>query len=215
MAQPNLQPGTYTYEHMPALQTMTRVFQANNIAFAIMGGFALKLRGSTRDTRDVDIALGCTMQRLIEVLSAQPRIRRPAGPTSGVMRVFVKVGGQLTPGIPELWVMVDLILRGSLGAPDNPQTASETVSVTTSVGPKQYLVLDILNTMISKLGAFFARGAINDYNDLVFLILRYAEQIYAIRAQLNQAHRQHFVTTYARTNQENRVRRVKHTLGVA
>jgi hypothetical protein len=49
------------------------MFQANGIPYAFMGGFALKLRGSTRDTYDVDVAVGCTMQRLIEVLSAQPR----------------------------------------------------------------------------------------------------------------------------------------------
>lgn len=28
------------------------------------------------------------------------------------MRVFVQVGGQLNPGISELWVTVDVILRG-------------------------------------------------------------------------------------------------------
>lgn len=40
------------------------------------------------------------------------RILRPAGPTSGVMRVFVLVGGQFDPGVPELWVVVYMIIGG-------------------------------------------------------------------------------------------------------
>ena len=83
------QPGTYTPEQqhglsmaaivastpqlLAAADLVSQVFQANGIPFAFMGGFALKLRGSIRDTQDVDVAVGCTMQRLIEVLSAQSR----------------------------------------------------------------------------------------------------------------------------------------------
>lgn len=39
-------------------------------------------------------------------------ILRPAGPVSGVMRTYIKVGGQLNPSLTERFVMVDLILRG-------------------------------------------------------------------------------------------------------
>ena len=83
------QPGTYTHEQLGALlrpasradlqqlvsaaDFMSRVFQANEVPYAFMGGFALRLRGSDRETRDVDIAVGCTMLRLIEVLSAHTR----------------------------------------------------------------------------------------------------------------------------------------------
>lgn len=56
-----------------AADLVSQVFQANSIPYAFMGGFALKLRGSTRDTHDIDVAVECTMQRLIEVLSGQPR----------------------------------------------------------------------------------------------------------------------------------------------
>lgn len=83
------QPGTYTYEQLPGLMVaadealfpqlfaaadfVAQMLQANGIPYAFMGGFALKLRGSTRDTHDVDVTVECTMLRLIEVLSGQPR----------------------------------------------------------------------------------------------------------------------------------------------
>lgn len=83
------QPGTYTHEQqqvliiaanraltsqlLAAADLVSQVFQANDIPYALMGGLALKLRGSTRDTQDVDVAVECTMQRLIEVLSTQSR----------------------------------------------------------------------------------------------------------------------------------------------
>ncbi|KAF2691387.1 hypothetical protein K458DRAFT_353109 [Lentithecium fluviatile CBS 122367] len=198
-----------------AADFVSQVFRANNIPFALMGGFALKLRGSNRDTHDVDVAVGCTMQRLIEVLSAQSRVRRPAGPTSGVMKVFVRVGGQLNPGVSELWVAVDMILRGSLGAPDNPQNSSEVLTFSTAAGPKQLPVIDILSAMGSKLNAYYARQGQSDYQDISFLITKYPEQIFALRTQLNATHRQYFVASFAQGNPQNAVRRVKHVLGVA
>lgn len=33
-----------------------------------MGGLSLRLRGSTRGTQDVDIAVGCDMNGLLEVI---------------------------------------------------------------------------------------------------------------------------------------------------
>ncbi|KAF2828479.1 hypothetical protein CC86DRAFT_241231, partial [Ophiobolus disseminans] len=223
---------TYTHQQLQALmnaanfasssqlvaaaELMSQVFQANSIPYAFMGGFALKLRGSTRDTHDVDVAVGCTMQRLIEVLSGQSRVRRPAGPTSGVMRVFVLVGGQMNPGIPELWVAVDIILRGtcSLGAPDHLQNSSEVVAFNTNTGQKQLPVINILNAMASKLNAYYSRQAPNDYDDILFLIGTYPQQIFAIRTQLNATHRQYFVTSFSQHNAQNAIRRVKHVLGV-
>ncbi|USP72977.1 hypothetical protein yc1106_00251 [Curvularia clavata] len=224
------QPGTYTYEQLPGLMVaadealfpqlfaaadfVAQMLQANGIPYAFMGGFALKLRGSTRDTHDVDVTVECTMLRLIEVLSGQPRILRPAGPTPGVMRVFVLVGGQFDPGVPELWVVVDMIIGGSLGAPDHPQTSLEVVDYNTDMVQKQFPVIDLLSSMASKLGAFYSRQGPNDYRDLTFLITKYPEQVFAIRNQLNATQRQYFVAAFARTNTDNAIIRVKHALGI-
>ena len=46
------------------------------------------------------------------------RVWRPLGPTSGVLRLFVKVGGE-NSGVPELKVMVDVILRGECHLPSD------------------------------------------------------------------------------------------------
>jgi hypothetical protein len=46
------------------------------------------------------------------------RIWRPLGPTSGVLRIFIGVGGENT-GVPELRVMVDVILRGECHLPSD------------------------------------------------------------------------------------------------
>lgn len=56
-----------------AAMFLSQVFEANSVTFAFMGGYALILRGSSRDTHDIDVAVGCTMQRLLQVISAQPR----------------------------------------------------------------------------------------------------------------------------------------------
>jgi hypothetical protein len=82
-------PGTYTVlegimlartastrnrvELAAAADYMIQVFQANSIPTALMGGFSLLIRGSSRMTHDVDLVAGCNMQQLVAVLSQQPR----------------------------------------------------------------------------------------------------------------------------------------------
>ncbi|CZR54900.1 uncharacterized protein PAC_04785 [Phialocephala subalpina] len=204
-----------------AAEFLVLVFSANNVPYAFMGGYSLALRGSPRGTHDVDLTVGCAMDQLVQVVKAQSRIWRPLGPTSGVLRLFIGVGGE-NSGVPELKVMVDVILRGSLGAPDNPQAATEVINSTTSLGPRAWPALDLPTVMNSKLGAFFARGGgnprSNDYQDILFLINRYMEPIYNIRSQLNATHRQEFVNAYARANagpqRMGQVKKIKHVLGI-
>jgi hypothetical protein len=50
-----------------------QLFTAEFIPFAFMGGYSLKLRGNKRDTCDVDIAFGGTMEQLIRCIVGQPR----------------------------------------------------------------------------------------------------------------------------------------------
>jgi hypothetical protein len=52
---------------------VAEIFAANEVPFAFMGGFSMTLRGSTRDTVDVDVAIGCSMDQLLTVLKDQPR----------------------------------------------------------------------------------------------------------------------------------------------
>jgi hypothetical protein len=82
------------------------------------------MRGSQRNTYDVDVAIGCEMVQLIQPRSvkllwctmelSRLSVLRPSGPVSGVMRVFVRTGGQHNPGLnlDEVLTEVDIILRG-------------------------------------------------------------------------------------------------------
>jgi hypothetical protein len=49
------------------------LLETNRVPYALMGGFALKLRGSPRTTHDVDLTVGCSMGQLIQLLTSQPR----------------------------------------------------------------------------------------------------------------------------------------------
>ncbi|KAI9836120.1 MAG: hypothetical protein M1819_001736 [Sarea resinae] len=190
---------------------MSRVLSGSAISFAFMGGFALNLRGSTRETHDVDIAVGCNMLTLLQTLTPLDRVLRPAGPVSGVMRIFINLEGTIAQN---KLVEVDLILRSSLGAPDEPATSLDTVPY----NQRTYPVVNVSHAISSKLAACFDRADLKDYADIVFLVQRFPQEIFFFRTSLNASHRQNFVTAYIHNNQgpanANKVRRVKHVLGV-
>jgi hypothetical protein len=58
------------------------------------------------------------------------------------------------------------VLSGALGAPDNPQAASEVITSPAALGARTYIVLNIAAIMGSKLGAFFTRSCDNDFTDI-------------------------------------------------
>jgi hypothetical protein len=60
-------------ELLLAADYMSQLFQANNVSYALMGGLSVRLRGGPRETQDVDIAIGCDMGRLLQIIRVQPR----------------------------------------------------------------------------------------------------------------------------------------------
>lgn len=56
-----------------AASYVNKLLSANDIPFAIMGGFAMICRGSQRNTRDIDIITETTMSRLWAVITPQLR----------------------------------------------------------------------------------------------------------------------------------------------
>jgi len=56
-----------------AANYLDRLFSANGIRWAAMGGFAMICRGSRRMTNDVDVATDATMRTLWSVIEPQPR----------------------------------------------------------------------------------------------------------------------------------------------
>lgn len=56
-----------------ATEYVTELLTQNRVSYTIMGGFSLRLRGSDRATHDVDIAVGCDMNRLLQLIRPQTR----------------------------------------------------------------------------------------------------------------------------------------------
>jgi hypothetical protein len=56
-----------------AADHVVQVLNDNNIPYAIMGGFSLRLRGNPRNTFDVDLAVGTNMLKLRTVFASDPR----------------------------------------------------------------------------------------------------------------------------------------------
>ena len=52
---------------------LIRTLEPNNISVVVMGGFALRLRGGTRATTDVDVTVNCTIDQLVELLQNNER----------------------------------------------------------------------------------------------------------------------------------------------
>lgn len=56
-----------------AARYMTRLAEANGIAIALIGGLAMNIRGSMRDTVDIDLVLGARMIDINAIFRQQPR----------------------------------------------------------------------------------------------------------------------------------------------
>ena len=53
---------------LAAADCITGVLVQNQVTYALMEGLSLRLRGSTWGTQDVEIAVGCNMNSLLEVI---------------------------------------------------------------------------------------------------------------------------------------------------
>ncbi|KAH6716629.1 hypothetical protein BKA61DRAFT_308518 [Leptodontidium sp. MPI-SDFR-AT-0119] len=201
-----------------AAHHITALLDSHGIPNALMGGFSMYLRGSTRVTHDIDVAVGSEMQTLLQALISDKRILRPLGPVSGVMRIYVETGGAFDTSLSSLHVSTDLILQGSLGAPLDPTSSSELITYPspTNQGTTQYRILNVSAIASAKLNAFFSRASQNDYEDIIFLLMKYPQEIYDCRAQLKQEHRQAFIEQYAaRGAGQGKLKATKHILGAA
>ncbi|KAK2812789.1 hypothetical protein FQN50_001118 [Emmonsiellopsis sp. PD_5] len=97
----------------------------HGIIYGLMGGFAVKLMGSTRNTRDVDIAFQAPggMRDLWRVVEPEPRLVLPNTKLlSNIMKIFVLTGPGYDncPTAPR--VEVDLIENGM-----NPPPTTTTI----------------------------------------------------------------------------------------
>lgn len=86
-----------------------------------------------------------------------------------------------------------------LGAPNQPELASETRSFDAGFGERSYTILNLHTTLSSKLGAAFSRGSTNDFNDVLFLLRKSPLEISTnISPHLDAVQRQAFCDEYRR-----------------
>ncbi|KAG4436258.1 hypothetical protein IFR05_008240, partial [Cadophora sp. M221] len=76
-----------------------------------------------------------------------------------------------------------LTSAGSLGAPLDLTTSSELITYPspTDQGTNQYRIINIPAITNAKLNAFFSRESQNDYQDIIFLLMKYPQEIYDCR----------------------------------
>ncbi len=70
----------YNASHSPALENlglaarfMIAFFQYHSIPFAFLGGWAVYLRGGSRETEDIDMTVATSMEHLKAALMSEPR----------------------------------------------------------------------------------------------------------------------------------------------
>ena len=107
------------------------------------------------------------------------------------------------------------------GAPkiEDFHKATETITIQTILGPREYVLIDLLTHFQAKLRAFRQRNASSDYQDLVFMCTTFFEQVAAFHDHLDYDHRAYFIQSFAKQNKgalnANRVKKIKKVLGVA
>lgn len=152
------------------------------------------------------------------------------------MRVYVEVGGDFDLSISSLHVSVDLILQGIsfplLCFPCSSLTTvpqahwvhplillphlSSSLTHRPSPIPLRSIELSMFCHNKRQAWSLFSRASQNDYQDIVYLLMRYPQEIYECRAGLNQKHRRSFVEQYAaRGAGQGKLKAAKHILGVA
>ncbi|KAH8723982.1 hypothetical protein GQ44DRAFT_773561 [Phaeosphaeriaceae sp. PMI808] len=170
---------------------------------AIIGGWAVFLRGGARQTLDVDLTVSTTMPYLKSVLLLDRRICFPLTHGSTSVQIFVWVGRSFdasAPNAPDYAVSMDLVLSGNLGIPASLNGACENIKpIDNTPHGGSAVVLSIFYQLYAKFGAFSSRGTTtdNDFNDLVFLLNKHANEIPPLRQSLNSNQRRSFFQTYS------------------
>lgn len=72
----NRAPSNYTYPFQNQLSAaiyISQLFKTNNVPYAFMGGFAMRLRGSERCTQDIDVCVRISMLAVWRVVEGERR----------------------------------------------------------------------------------------------------------------------------------------------
>ncbi|KAH6628868.1 hypothetical protein F5144DRAFT_580340 [Chaetomium tenue] len=166
--------------------------------YAWFGGWAMKLRGVRRDTRDIDllVQVGST-QEVRAVLQSQPWAILSYHHVGGIQeRMFVNVaeapeGGQV--------VGVDIVLAGSLYTPPDLTEEGSVERIAPAIETPQGNAVSVihLNWQVEcKLSTWMGRKKTSDYRDLQHLFLKYGDHIKTVSQYLDLESRKEFYEIY-------------------
>ncbi|KAK3309446.1 uncharacterized protein B0T15DRAFT_545221 [Chaetomium strumarium] len=189
------------------------------IRYGILGGLGMVLLGNQgRTTRDADIAVEVKVKDLLAVFAHDKRVYVPRAQTvagAGVARIFVLTGPEFGEKVRRLAVEVDLILNGERGTPRDLSGATETISVTTNQGRREWKVLKLKYFFKGKLRSFYNREGPNDYKDLCWMIFQHSDKVSRVAPDLDEDLRRNFADAYAeRERNPSRVEYVEEVLGL-
>ncbi|KAL9618326.1 MAG: hypothetical protein Q9160_006976 [Pyrenula sp. 1 TL-2023] len=160
---------------------ISRLLRGNGIGFAVMGGFAMLCRGSSRTTTDVDVATDATMAALWRVVEVQPRRT-----LDGVIKVFVRTG----PSHGEEYcqqernIEVDLMTPGTKGTPVELLQHCAELPIRVFGQDIIFTGLDLHYMLRSKLYHVASRYIKRDVDDVVYLLEIYLGEISQIANHL-------------------------------
>ncbi|KZM19279.1 uncharacterized protein EKO05_0005106 [Ascochyta rabiei] len=203
-----------------AANHLAQICRNANIPYAFLGGWTVRLRGGSRETQDVDIAVATTMELFRKTLLQMPRICFPQTYGQTAVNLFVQTGMSYDQGYkdtPNLAVQVDVIISGHLNSPtDINNNTSEVITLPNGFNAR---VVNTLYLLRGKFHAFITRGKTNtnDYQDLVFLISQYQMEMPQYNSHIDKAYRLAFLDKYAEMNSGNKafIEWMRQKLGLA
>ncbi|KAE8152834.1 hypothetical protein BDV25DRAFT_137507 [Aspergillus avenaceus] len=176
-----------------AASYLEKAFQG--IKTAWFGGFALKLRGSRRETHDLDfLVLVPSVVEARAVLAQYSWAILAFYETPGGIqeRMFIDIDeeGQV--------VGVDIIISGAIGTPNLNESESYELIPPSFPTPQGSCVkvIHITWQVESKLTAWFGRRKNSDFLDLVFLLKNYGDEIAEWSQHLDKNMREIFYQVY-------------------
>ncbi|KAH7174261.1 uncharacterized protein B0J16DRAFT_417797 [Fusarium flagelliforme] len=182
--------------------------------YAWFGGWALKLRGSRRKTRDLDLlVLADNVGQVRAILApcawAILSYYEITGSIQERMFVDIGEGGQV--------VGVDIVLSGQLNTPCLGDDGSIELIEPRFETPQgdQVPVIDLTWQVEGKLGTWMSRKKLSDYEDLEFLCRTYGSSISEWSENLPKAWRHEFYGVFKASVEDEAAREdIKRTLSL-
>ncbi|KAK4236617.1 hypothetical protein C8A03DRAFT_35473 [Achaetomium macrosporum] len=209
-----------TQQHLiHASDHVINAFKKVGIRYGILGGLGMVLLGNQgRTTKDADIAVEAKVKELLGIFADDKRVYVPRASSvagAGVARIFVLTGPAFGENVRPLAVEVDLILNGEQGTPRELSGATETLSIQTPQGRREWKVLKLKYFFKGKLKSFYNREGTNDYKDLCWMIFQHPEKVKAIAQDLDEDRLRFFADAYAeRDRNPDRIKYVQEVLGL-